>query len=294
MRVLVIGGSSLLGDRIARRFQREAEVWYTVHGTDISIENARKVKMDITSQESVRRAFNEVKPSIAVLVAAYAEVDACEKNKDKAMAINVGGARNVFSCAQAMGTKLVYISTDAVFSGKKSTPYTEEDLPEPPNFYAKTKFEAEKIVLREKENLVCRVSTIYGKRAPHHRQNVIMWMIESLRQGKKLELFEDRYCNPTFADEAADVIVSIALKGGKGIFHTTGRDCVSRLELGRRIARIFSLNENLIVGVKSKDYQEVPRPLHTCLSVAKAENFIGRRIQSLDESLLVLKHQMEG
>ncbi|MEM3445031.1 MAG: NAD(P)-dependent oxidoreductase [Thermoplasmata archaeon] len=293
MQILVIGGSSLLGERIVQSSVRHGEPWYTVATKEVEIQNAKKIQMDITDQESVVEGFKKARPDIAVLVAAYTEVDACEKNREKAIAVNVRGAENVFTACQNFGTKLVYISTDAIFDGKKEVPYTEEDAPNPPNFYAHTKLEAEKIVLRERQNLVCRVSTIYGKRAPHHRQNVIMWMIETLKAGKRIELFEDRFCNPTFADEAADVILSIALKGGSGVFHTTGRDCVSRVELGRKIAEIFGFDEKLIVPVRSRDYQNVPRGLHSCLSVAKAERFIGRKIQSLEESLKILKEQIE-
>ncbi|MEM4308015.1 MAG: NAD(P)-dependent oxidoreductase [Thermoplasmata archaeon] len=294
MRMLVIGGSSLLGDRIVRSSARHAEAWYTVTTKEVEIENAKRIQMDITEPENVENGFKLVMPDIVVLVAAYTEVDACEKNREKATALNVRGAENVFRACQNSRTKLVYISTDAVFDGRKEEPYTEEDRPNPPNFYAHTKLEAEKIVLREKQNLVCRVSTIYGKRSLHHRQNVIMWMIETLKAGKRIELFEDRFCNPTFADEAADVIVSIALKGGSGVFHTTGRDCVSRVELGRKIAKIFGFDEKLIVPVRSRDYQNVPRGLHSCLSVAKAERFIGRKIQCLEESLKILKEQIEA
>ncbi|MCX8173781.1 MAG: SDR family oxidoreductase [Thermoplasmata archaeon] len=293
MKVLVIGGTSLLGDRIVRRFCEGAEVWYTVNSKEVPIQGAGRIRMDITEPESVEKGFREVNPDIAVLVAAYTEVDACERNRERAISLNIGGAEKVFRACQKNGTKLVYISTDAIFDGTKLEPYTEGDRPNPPNFYARTKLEAEKIVLQSVENLVCRVSTIYGNRSAHHRQNVVMWMIETLAAQKRIELFEDRFCNPTFADEAADVIATIALRGGTGIFHTTGRNCVSRVELGRLVAGVFGLDENLIVPVRSTAYQSVPRGLHSCLSVTKAEQFIGRKIQTVEESLRVLKDQIE-
>ena len=290
--VLVIGAASLLGDRLVKTCMNGSSVYYTVNRTDIDIHGAMKKEMDITNAAQVQNVFSDIKPDIAVLVAAYAEVDKCEKNKELAWKINVEGVEHVLKACAHHGTKLVYISTDALFDGTKSTPYLEDDIPNPPNFYALTKQEAEKIVLGNPENLVCRVSTLYGKRAPHHRQNVIMWMVETMQAGKQIELFEDRYANPTFADEAARVITEITMRNGHGIFHTTGRDCVSRVQLGMLIADVFELNKELIVPVKSRDYQEIKRGLHSCVSVEKAEKFIGRRIQTLRESLIELKAQL--
>ncbi len=291
-RVLIIGGSTLLGDRLAKCFMKKCDVWYTVNRKKVVIEGASQHIMDITNAESVNLGFADIRPEIAVLVAAYTEVDACESNKEIAWKMNVEGARNVVNACQRHSTKLVYISTDAIFDGTKTTPYTETDLPNPPNYYAYTKLEAEKLVLENIENIVCRVSTLYGKRSPHHRQNVIMWMIEQFQKRKHLELFEDRFCNPTFVDEAADVIATLALLDGRGTFHTTGRDCVSRVMLGRKIAEVFEYDESLIVPVKSREYQEVKRGLHTCLSVEKTERFIGRKIQTLETSLRILKDQL--
>src|SRR5947207_3868949 len=99
---------------------------------------------DITDREATRRAISEARPDLLIHLAAFTKVNECQRNPERAMAVNSQGVSNVAEAVNAIGARLVYISTDYVFDGRKRTPYREEDAVSPVNAYGRSKAEGEK------------------------------------------------------------------------------------------------------------------------------------------------------
>jgi len=158
-RLLVTGASGLLGSKIAKIAREDYEV-IPLYGSKPLNSNA--LKLDITEREQVFSLFKKVKLDTVIHTASETNVDKCEIQKDHALRVNVEGTRNVASACSKLGAKLIYISTDYVFDGEKGN-YTEQDKPNPINYYGVTKLEGEKQVTQNcQKYFILRASVLYG------------------------------------------------------------------------------------------------------------------------------------
>lgn len=140
-----------------------------------------------------------------------------------------------------------------------------------------------------KGNLVCRVSVLYGWNQGG-KDNFVTWAIKELRQGRPLKLFEDQFVSPTYAPHCAEVLLRLIRTDAKGIYHTSGPDCVSRLEMGRAIAAEFKLDTKLVQASRTKEANLVARrPDRSCLSVDKVESTLGTSMLSFTNGLADMK-----
>ena len=149
-KILVIGGSSLLGYKILAN-RNNFEIYASYNKNPINIEQLETIEIDITNKTNCKKIL-ELKPDVIINTAAITNVDYCEKFEKNAFNVNVTGTKNISEIAEKLGSKLIHISTDAVFSGNKKF-YTEEDKPNPVNIYGKTKLESEKIVSKIEDNV---------------------------------------------------------------------------------------------------------------------------------------------
>jgi dTDP-4-dehydrorhamnose reductase len=295
-RLAVVGASGLLGQYVA---SEAIERGYEVLGTYLSeqiLADFEKVRMDIREGEETAISLGSFSPDVVVLTAAMTNVDECERKPEAAWKANVEGTMNVTRACREMGVPLLYVSTDYVFNGMNEVPYAEADPPDPLGTYARTKLEGERLVLNaSRDNLVCRVSVVYGWNRVSTKNNFVTWVIESLRAGKRISLFSDQWASPTYAPFCARLLLDLlSKKRGKlddhreerGIFHTSGRQCLDRYAFGLRIAEVFGLDDTLIKGVEARSANLLAeRPMRSCLSVRKVEAELNMRIPSIEESL---------
>ena len=144
MKILVIGGSGMLGQQLVYLLkQQDFEVYATYHSEPINEDGFHP--LDITNMNDTKSFVKKIKPDVVVLTAAFTDVDACERQKETAFSINVTGTANVASAAEATSAKMVYISTDYVFNGKKGN-YKETDKTDPIDYYGFTKLKGEEQV----------------------------------------------------------------------------------------------------------------------------------------------------
>jgi dTDP-4-dehydrorhamnose reductase len=182
LRLFVTGYKGLLGSKIIK---------YS--------EAYPKERIDITKKE-IFIAIKKVKPEFVIHCAAFTDVDGCEIQKEKAWEVNVTGTENVAKACQKIGAKMIYVSTDFVFDGKKGM-YKETDKTNPINYYGKTKLEGEKRVKEICKNyVIARTSVLYGW---HERLNFVTWVIEQLKNKNKIRIVTDQYTSPTLADNLA-------------------------------------------------------------------------------------------
>jgi len=281
-KVLVTGASGLLGSKLVKALSDGYEVIPT-HSTHLI--HPDSVRMDIVDGKEVARVLSLVRPEFVVHAAAETNVDKCETDRELAWSVNAEGTRNIAEACGKVGARLVYISTDYVFDGEKGF-YSEEDETKPVNYYGVTKLKGEEFVKKLCEDFVIvRTSVLYGRHPS--RVNFATWVINSLRDGKRISVVEDHYNSPTLADDLAEAILRIARKDAAGVYHIAGSERISRYDFAMKVAEIFGLNRSLITPVKMKDLKAwvAKRPRDSSLSVHKARHELKVSLLDIREGL---------
>jgi len=189
MKILITGGSGLLGSATAALFKDHYQTFTTYADNKVTLEGCEAYRLDITNKAEVFRVIETIQPDFIIHTAALIGIGLCENNKELAYDINVNGTRHLAEAADKANSRIVHISTDYVFDGKKGM-YKETDKPNPLNYYAKTKLEAEKLI--NKNNTIIRTS-IYGWNIIKERKNFATFILEGLENNKKINIFEDHY-----------------------------------------------------------------------------------------------------
>jgi len=231
-------------------------------------------------------------------------VDYCETHRKEAWKVNVEGTRNIAEACREVGAKMIFISTDYVFDGKKEI-YTEEDTPNPLSYYPKTKLEAERLVKEAGINhVIARPSVIYGwnpselaglQSSSGKPVNFVVWAIDKLKKKEKINIVTDQFSSPTLAGNLAEVLLVLSKSGKQGVYHTAGKTCINRFMFAKKIAEVFELDESLIKPVTSDMFKQVAeRPKRCCLDATKVERELGVRFLTVEEGLMKMKEQMKG
>lgn len=294
-KIMIIGGSGLLGGHLIHRARGDFEVVATYLGHPIELPGCTSLQMDITDTKGTEKTILSEKPDVVILSAAQRNVDYCEQNREEVRKINVEGAKNVALASEKSGARLIYLSTDLVFDGKKGR-YIEEDETNPVNYYGVTKLEGEREVSRILEDCaIARVSVLYDLNPFGHTTNFVAWVIDNLEQGRPLSLFTDQYRNATYIKSACDALLAIYKKDEKGIFHVAGRTCENRFDIGIKVAQVFGFDQNLISRTVSDDSEWIAkRPMKCCLSVKKMETRLGVSAMNIVDGLKGMKRDMEN
>lgn len=254
--------------------------------------------VDITNYSTLVDTVEKNNADILIHFAAKTNVDSCEEDKKlgqngPAWKINVLGTENVIKACQKSGKKIIYISTDYVFDGKKEK-YSEEDSPNPINWYARTKYEGE-ILIKSSclPYLICRLSYPY-RASFNQKKDFVRTIIDKLKNQERVNLMTDHIFTPTFIDDIAGGLKILIEKKTVGIFHLVGSQSLTPYDAGLLIAQEFNLNQSLIGKTTSSKYliNKAPRPLKLAISNDKMTS-IGAKFLGFKEGLSVLKKQME-
>lgn len=286
-KMLVLGGSGFVGSTLINHTFKQFNIHYTYNNNKKNFLDLPSHKLnllkDFSSFEKIMKIFS---PDIIVHIIGNPSVDDCEKNPELAKQLHVTQTKKIVDLASDINSKIIFLSTDAVFSGKEAKKYVETDPTCPINVYGKTKVEAEKIILKNSNNVVLRPAVIYGW---HTKSRFTNWIIESLQNKKFVDPHNDQFNTPTLVNDLVFSIEQIIEKNISGLFHATGKTCVNRYELACKIAEVFKFNKKLIKPVTSKEKkQDAPRPARTCLDSTKLENIINYKFKTLDEGLKIL------
>ena len=291
-KIFLTGGTGLLGSTLVRTVPEEFDLVASYVKNAVIMDRGRAsfTEIDITNKAMVLNIFDEVKPEVLIHTAAIANVDYCETHKDEAWSVNVGGTANLLEACDKHGTKMVFTSTNAVFDGENA-PYSEEDEPNPINYYGKTKLEAETLVRKRREDhAVARLMTMYGWNNPSERQNPVTLLLSKLTKGDEMRMVDDIYNNHLLADNCADALWAIVKLDKDGIYHIAGKDCISTYKLALEVADVFELDKNLIKPVESDFFKfPAPRPKNTCYVTDKMDNELRVRPLGVREGLLYMK-----
>ena len=273
-KLLIIGGSGIVGSTLLQYASPNYSIHFTYNTNKITFDNINSTQINLLgNQKMIIDLIKEVQPDIVVNTAAHSSVDLCETDHSIADKLHVDITQDITQVCKDIDSKLVYISTDAVFQGELHKKYTELDQPNPINYYGKTKLQAEQITLNaSSKNVVLRTAVIYGW---HKKSRFTNWIIQTLKENHIVDPFIDQYNTPTLVDDLAKSLLSIFEKNISGMFHATGKSCLNRYEFALVLASTFGLDKKLIKSVTSKEKkQDAPRPISTCLDSRKLEKLI--------------------
>jgi dTDP-4-dehydrorhamnose reductase len=251
MKIMILGGTGLLGTDIAKAFEPDCEV--------IAFGSA---ECDITKLDSVNHAVKTHKPGVVINSAAMADVDLCEQQPDKPFQVNAIGPKNIAMVCRDQKIKLVHISTDYVFDGEKKEPYTEFDTPNPLNIYGKSKLAGEELIQKiHNDYLIVRTAWLFGER----RNHFVDYVVNGLNNGNEIIAVKDMISSPTYSRDVAQQVKKLVSIGQTGVFHACNKGYCSRLELVEEIMKIVKKSGNLTVVNQSQWKKPAKRPVFSAL-----------------------------
>jgi len=300
---LIIGISGLTGYRIAKTARSDYCVYGTFNNRFLDLPDCNIHQLDITDNKKLRKLICDIKPDFIINASALHNVDYCEENKEEAYRINTKAVKSLYENSEKLGTKLVHISTDYVFDGKKKKPYSEKDPPLPLSIYGQSKLEGEKI-LAGSNHLVIRPSVVYGwnplelskkKSSSGKDINFALWILTKLHNNEPLKIVNDQFASATLADFLAESILKILEKKKSGLYHVSGLSCESRYDFTIKLAQEFGYDTSLISPVNSSEFkQKAKRPSHSCLNCDKIKEEIGLNPIDTTKSLHIMRKQIES
>ena len=298
LRILLTGSNGLLGQKIvyASLKRNDIQLLATSEGENRLHSKAgyHYASMDITNADEVTAIIENFKPHCIINTAAMTNVDACEKDQENCWKMNVEAVRTMTELCELHNIHLIQLSTDFVFDGEKGY-YSEEDVPNPLSHYARSKYESEKVVQQARiDSAIIRTIIIYGVVDDKQRSNVVIWTINSLRQQKDINVISDQMRSPTLAEDLADACVQAALKRATGIYHVSGSETMSILEMVNRTADFFQLDKKYIHPITTDQLkQPAKRPLLTGFNIDKAKRELNFQPHTLLQGLEIVKMQLE-
>ena len=294
MRILITGSNGLLGQKLLHTLSTES---FDLIGVDLGPESFVKdvdhlyVPLDLTSLKTNDKTIRRLNPQIIVHTAAMTTVDLCEQEKEKCWRINVTATDKVVTIANKIDAKIILISSDYVFDGEKG-PYKEDDIPNPINYYGRSKLAAENLVRgTAKRWAIVRTIVLYGV-GINVRSSFVTWLLDKLRNNKLVHIVNDQWGNTTLVDDLARGIERILLLEKTGIYHIGGRDFMTRYEFAQAVAELFDLDTRLINPVNTSDLrQPAKRPLKSGLDIEKAERDLFISFNDVKNSLTLYREQ---
>ncbi len=285
MKILLTGGTGLLGSEILRPGSGKFEIFAPSHGT---VRNAESAQIDLLEPTSLDGAFNRFRPDVVIHTAAETNVDRCETEPDRAHRVNVASTEALARLCARANSKMVLVSTDYVFDGSRGL-YSETDQPRPVNNYGVTKLQAErKVAELQPMHLIVRPSVIFGWGG--RKENFFRWVLNRLDRGEFIEVPSDHFNSPTLAENLAANILQAVKDDLRGTLHLSGSERISRFDFAIRIARCFGMDSDLIKPLDMSQIKSwvAKRPRDSSLSVRKAEA-IGLKSVGVTDALESLK-----
>jgi dTDP-4-dehydrorhamnose reductase len=253
MRVAITGAKGLFGHGLVEAFATRHEVFPLT-----------RAEADITDAEAILAALERIRPDLVVHPAGIPDLDLCDADPANAFRVNVEGTRNVAEAARRLGAALVHISTDAVFDGRKTTPYVETDPTGPITVYGQTKLQADLAAKALERCWIFRVPVLFGP----GKTNFVEKGLRKLAAGEQYKVASDQMGCAFHTVDAGLKIMEVAESGRYGLYHLANRGACTRYELACAAAKMAGLDAAKVIGVPDALMQRrVPRLKYSVLAM---------------------------
>lgn len=282
-RVLVTGAAGQLGRYLRSALERAG---YEVIGLGSKPGDGVDAVADIRDLPALASVLGDASPLIVIHGAAYTDVDGCERDPERAMAVNATGSANVAKAASDAGSWMLGIGTDFVFSGNGGAPYSERAMPDPISMYGSSKLAGERAVLAADPSFaIARTSWVYGGAGKHFPRTVL----NVTRQRGGMEVVDDEIGNPTFAGDLADALVKLVPHRPTGIFHLSNEGSVSRFGLARAVVAAAGGDPEMITPTTTEAFlAKYPLPAKRPANSSMANNraaALGIRLPAWEDAI---------
>ncbi|TLY28045.1 MAG: dTDP-4-dehydrorhamnose reductase [Nitrospirae bacterium] len=261
MKILIIGSMGQLGSACVEIFRSAGH----------HVIPSSHAEVEVADRQSVRRVLERARPDAAINCAAYVRVNDAEDHAEDALRVNAIGARHVALACAEFNTLCVYVSTDYVFDGALSRPYTEQDACRPLNVYGTSKLAGEYLVQQCSPRwLIARVASLFGKAGSRSKGgNFVDTIVRNARAGRPIRVVNDVRMSPTYALDAARAMEHLVSRGATGLFHLANAGNCTWLEFARRILATAG-SDTIPEGISSLEYPtKAPRPRNSSLRSSK-------------------------
>jgi dTDP-4-dehydrorhamnose reductase len=298
MRLLITGSNGLLGQKLIKLLveNKKVELLATSRGENKIADLYPQVafrNMDITKLEDVNRVFDEFKPTHVINTAAQTNVDICETEREAAYDMNATSVKYLVNACEEYNAHLTHVSTDFIFDGEAG-PYNEEAEPKPVNYYGETKLAAEEIVQKATcPWAIARTVLVYGTAHNYGRTNIVLWVKNSLEEGKNIQVVDDQFRTPTLAEDLAMGCWLIAEKNATGIFNISSDELLTPYGMAMQVVDYFKLDGSFIKKVDASVFtQPAKRPPRTGFIIEKAKRELGFKPHTFKEGIQLIASQI--
>jgi dTDP-4-dehydrorhamnose reductase len=255
--VMILGAGGQLGEAMTDGLAKGHEVI-----------SKTRAELDLTSAAAVKEAIATTMPDVVVNCSAYTNVDAAQTAPQQAIAVNSWAVRSVARAAAEIDAVFVHYSTDFVFDGVASEPYTEEAAPNPRGTYAVSKLLGEWFAAETPKHYVLRVESLFG--GPRAKSSVDA-LLDGIRNGRPVKAFADRTVSPSYVEDVVHATRElIEHRPAYGLYHCVNSGYATWVDVARELARLAGRPEAVIEGVQMASLSlPTPRPLFAALSNAK-------------------------
>jgi dTDP-4-dehydrorhamnose reductase len=256
MRVLITGAGGQLGHDLQRAFADD---------THHEVVPCTRDELDLASRDSVLQAITTVAPDVVVHAGAWTNVDGCETEPDQAWRVNALGTRHVADASRVVAARVVYVSTDYVFDGRASTPYTEWSAVGPLSMYGRSKLGGEREL--SPSDTIVRTSWVCGV----HGANFVKTMLRLAGERDTLTVVDDQHGCPTFTPDLAAAIKLLVVHRLPGVFHATNQGATTWFAFARAIFAAAGLDAERVQPISTAELQPArpaPRPAYSVLDNA--------------------------
>ena len=253
MKVLVTGVKGQLGYDVVRELQKRG---HEAVGVDID-------EMDITDAAAVERVMTEVQPDAVIHCSAYTAVDRAEEDIEICRRVNVDGTENIAKICKKLDCKMLYLSTDYIFSGDGERPWEPDDEASPLNVYGQSKYDGELYV---EKYFIVRISWVFGING----NNFIKTMLRLGRENGAVKVVDDQIGSPTYTYDLARLLVDMIESDRYGAYHATNEGICSWYEFAKEIFRAAGMDNVSVTPVKSGEFPvKAKRPKNSRMSKEK-------------------------
>jgi dTDP-4-dehydrorhamnose reductase len=254
MRIAITGAGGQLGMELVQYIGKQA---------GIELIGLTRLELDITNKSMCTQMFAILKPDVIIHCAAYTAVDKAETDEQAAFSVNRDGTYNVAEAAEKIKAKLCYISTDYVFDGRGSEPYSVDAPTHPQTVYGKSKLAGEEAV-RDlvEQHFIVRTSWVFGK----HGSNFVKTMLRLGSEREAVTVVSDQLGSPTYTYDLAKLLLNLVETDHYGTYHVSNSGICSWYEFAKAVFRYKGLKTEVIPCASSEFLNSAPRPAYSVLS----------------------------